>query len=469
VPTAILDLLAGLWSAGHAGYVVGGSLRDLLLGREPVDWDLATDATPERIAGLFPGALYENRFGTVAVPWPGGTCEITTFREDGTYSDARRPDDVRFTARIEDDLARRDFTINAIAWGVDPRPIGPDATDHRSDVTNHRSGAALAGGATAATVDPFDGRSDLHRGVLRAVGDPAARFHEDALRMLRAVRFAATLGFRVDGPTLAAIGDAAPLAARVSGERTWAELGKLLAAPRPSTGLRLAEETGLLAVIAPELARQRGVPQAKIPGDDLWDHTCRTVDATAAPPAAAAHLRLAALVHDIGKPATAADGHFVGHDVEGSRLALEWLETLRAPRAVAERVGHLVRHHMFDYSTGWTDAAIRRFLRRVGPDALDELVALRAADNVGSGLPAGAGRLDELLDRCHAQLAARVALSRHDLAVHGDDLVRALGIAPGPALGRLIDALLERVIADPLANERSRLIELARAIGAEDR
>ncbi len=446
LPAVILGLLRTLWEAGHAGHVVGGSLRDLLLGRAPADWDLATDARPERIAALFPGALYENRFGTVAVPRGGATYEITTFRADGTYSDFRRPDEVAFSERIEDDLARRDFTVNAIAWGG-----GPTAA------------------AVPALVDPFGGVADLRAGVLRAVGDPAARIREDALRMLRAVRFAATLDLRVETATLAAIHDAAPLAAHVSAERTFAELGKLLGAPAPSIGLRLAEETGLLAVIAPELARQPGIPQAKAATDDLWDHTCRTVDAAPLPPAAPAHLRLAALVHDIGKPATFADGHFVGHETVGAVMAGAWLEGLRAPRATSERVVHLVRHHMFSYDPAWSEAAIRRFLRRVGPDTLDDLLALRAADNLGSGLPADAGNLAELRARCRDQLARHVALERGDLAVNGDDLVRALGMEPGPALGRLIDTLLELVIADLLQNERARLLDLAHALHREHR
>lgn len=207
-----------------------------------------------------------------------------------------------------------------------------------------------------------------------------------------------------------------------------------------------------------------------MPGDDLWDHTCRTTDAAA--PALRDGLplaRVAALVHDIGKPATFADGHFVGHDTVGAELAAAWLDGLRAPRAFTARVANLVRHHMFAYSPEWTDAAVRRFLRRVGVDDVEELLDLRAADNVGSGLAANVEGLDELRRRCREQVAAHAALERGDLAIDGDDLMRALGMTPGPALGRLLDELLERVIGDPMLNERNRLLTLAHEISASSR
>jgi tRNA nucleotidyltransferase (CCA-adding enzyme) len=409
----------------------------------PLDWDVATDARPDRLLALLPGARYENRFGTVAVPTVDGVHEVTTFRHDGTYSDHRRPDDVTFGDTLDEDLARRDFTVNAMAIPLD------------------------ADGLPGALVDRWGGWADLAGGVLRAVGDPGARFREDALRMLRAVRFAATLGFAVEPATRAAIAVEAPLAVHVSGERTFVELMRLLGADRPSVGLRLAEETGLLAVTCPELARQRGIPQAKIPGDDLWDHTWRTVDA--AVPFLVDGLplaRTAALLHDLGKPATFTDGHFVGHEAVGAELAAAWLEELRAPRAFAARIANLVRHHMFAYAPEWSDAAVRRFIRRVGPADLEELLDLRAADNVGSGLEPNVDGLHELRARCRAQLAAHVALSRGDLAVDGDDVMRALSLAPGPAGGRRLAERLERVLADPMLNARGRLVAVAREVWA---
>ncbi len=443
IPEGVRSIARVLRGAGHEAYLVGGCVRDLVRGVAPLDWDVATDARPDRLLALFPGARYENRFGTVAVPLPDGAHEVTTFRHDGTYSDHRRPDDVTFGDTLDEDLARRDFTVNALAisLGADGEP-GP-------------------------VVDRFGGLDDLAAGTLRAVGDPRTRFREDALRMLRAVRFAATLGFAVEPATRDAITAEAALAAHVSGERTFAELVRLLGAERPSVGLRLAEETGLLAVVAPELARQRGIPQAKVAGEDLWDHTCRTVDA--ASPILVDGLpmaRIAALLHDIGKPATFADGHFVGHDSVGADLATAWLEGLRAPRVLVARVAGLVRHHMFQYSPEWTDAAVRRFVRRVGLTDLDALLDLRAADNVGSGLAPDVAGLEELRGRCRAQVAAHVALSRADLVIDGDDLMRGLGMVPGPAVGRLLDELLERVLVDPMLNERTRLLAIAREIGA---
>jgi len=440
IPSPVLALLDRLHRSGHAGYVVGGSLRDVLLGRPAVDWDLATDARPDRIQALFPGSLYENAFGTVTVRADDGSAiEVTTFRSDIAYNDFRRPERVEFGSRIEDDLARRDFTCNALAWG---RAVG--ATE-------------------PALIDPFGGRRDVTDRTIRAVGDPAARFAEDALRMLRAVRFAAVLGFTIEPHTLDGIGNQASLAAHLSGERISAELDRLLAAERPSVGLRLAMDTGLLAVVAPLLALQPGVAQNKTPGEDLWDHTVRSVDAAAAADRSAV-VRLAVLLHDIGKPGTAADGHFYGHETIGADLAADLLRGWHAQRDTIDRVSRLIRHHMFSYDGAWSDAAIRRFIAKVGPASLDDLFALREADNVGSGVPADAGGLSELRSRIADQLAADVALDRSGLAIDGDGLLTELGLEPGPIVGRVLEELVERVIADPSLNERGRLIVLARGI-----
>jgi tRNA nucleotidyltransferase (CCA-adding enzyme) len=443
-PDSVRSVLGELWAAGHAAYVVGGSLRDVLLGREPIDWDLATSAHPEAVQAIFPGAAYENRFGTVGVPAGGRTLQVTTFRSDHDYADFRRPHRVEFGETIEVDLARRDFTVNAMAWGA-PAP-NPPGVEPRPML-----------------VDPHGGAADLERRTLRAVGDPGVRFREDALRMLRAVRFAATLDFTIEAATLAAVRENAPLAAHLSGERIGAELDKLLAAPAPSVGLDLLATTGLLAVVSPELAAQRGIPQNKVAGDDLWAHTTRTVDAVAADRPI---VRLAALLHDIGKPATMADGHFHGHDAAGAELAREFLDRIRAPRADADRVVHLVRNHMFTYDPTWGDAGVRRFIRRIGRQDLDSLFALREADNVGSGLEPEAHGLAELRARVAGLLEGPVVLERGDLVLDGDDLMAALGVPPGPALGRLLDELLEQAIADPSVNDRATLLDIARSLAA---
>jgi putative nucleotidyltransferase with HDIG domain len=440
----VRDLLGTLWADGHAAYVVGGSLRDVLLRRLPDDWDLASDALPEAVIELFPGAVYENRFGTVAVRRDGEVFEITTFRTDHDYADFRRPHRVEFGDTIEVDLARRDFTVNAMAWG------------------------ALAG-EDPALVDPYGGRADVSGRVLRAVGVPEARFKEDALRMIRAVRLATTLDFEVEAGTLAAISAQADLVSHLSGERIAAELDKLLGAPKPSVGLRLLADTGLLASISADLAAQRGIPQNKVPGEDLWDHTLRAVDAA---PAGRPVVRMAALLHDIGKPATFADGHFHGHDAVGAENAGAFLDRLHFPRAVRTRVVELVRLHMFNYESNASDTAIRRFIgktRQLGEGMIEDLLALREADNVGSGVPRTAGHLDELRTRIAAQLAAEAVLDRSGLAVDGTDLMAELGLEQGPLLGRILDELLERVIADPGVNDRPTLLLLAQGMLTEDR
>ena len=471
--------LERLWAGGHAGYVVGGSLRDVLLGREPADWDLATDARPDRILELFPGSVYENRFGTVAARQDDAFLEITTFRSDHDYADFRRPHRVEFGDTIEVDLARRDFTVNALAWG---HPSGGERPwpEHeapgggaagreapgREAAGREAPGGAEAGREAPELIDPHHGVADLERRLLRAVGDPRQRFEEDALRMVRAVRLATTLDFGIEAGTLAAIQARSSLVAHLSAERVATELEKLLAADRPSVGLRLMAATGILAVISPELAAQRGVPQSKIPGDDLWDHTVRTVDAVSSEHPV---VRIAALLHDMGKPATMANGHFLGHDAVGAELATAFMDRLRLPRAVIERVADLVRNHMFSYEPSWGDSGVRRFIQRVGRDALPQLFELREADNEGSGLARSAHDLDELRERVEAQLAARVVLERRDLVIDGSDLIAELGLTEGPMLGRILDTLLDHALTDPTINERATLLLLAQASLTEDR
>ena len=272
-------------------------------------------------------------------------------------------------------------------------------------------------------MDPTDGLADLDARLIRAVGEPAKRFDEDGLRLLRAARFAAQLGFTIEPGTLDGMRETAETVRWVSAERVGGELRRMVAADPPSVAFKILAETGVLEHALPELAAQRGVPQDKIPGHDLWLHCLTSLDAAASIDPGNQRLRLAALLHDIGKPGTFADGHFVGHDTEGARLAEALLARLAFPRREIEWIADLIRNHMFNYEPRWSGAAVRRFVRRVGRDKIDDLLKLRAADNVGSGLAPDAGRLDELRRRIEDELRSNPPLNLRDLAVHGDDLV----------------------------------------------
>ena len=436
VPAHVQHVLDTLWHNGHAAYAVGGAVRDSLLGRTPKEWDVATAALPEQTMSLFPGSDYTNKFGTVTV-WaashdPRDAVEVTTFRRDHVYGDHRRPDTVTFTDSLAEDLARRDFTVNAIAWGG----------DH--------------------LVDPYDGMSDLNARLIRAVGDPAARFDEDGLRLLRAARFAAQLGFDVEPRTFGAMKATAATVGYVSAERVGAEVWNMLEAEPPSSGFRVLADTGVLEHAVPELHAQLGIPQGKVNGVDLWGHCLASVDGAAEVDPTNRQLRLAALLHDIGKPPTFADGHFIGHDQVGADMARALMTRFAYPREMVETVSALIGHHMFSYERKWSGAAVRRFIKRVGRDMVADLINLRRADNIGSGLPPDAGHLTELEARIAKELADGSPLTLRELAVDGDDLLGELGLAPGPQIGELLERLLGTVIEDPSRNDRAVLLAQAR-------
>ncbi|MGI8704148.1 MAG: CCA tRNA nucleotidyltransferase [Candidatus Limnocylindrales bacterium] len=443
LPLPVLEVIERLRSSGHAAYAVGGSVRDLLAHRHSTDHDVATDARPERLLELFPGSRYENRFGTVTAPGPLAGVQITTFRRDHVYGDHRRPNVVTFTDNLDEDLRRRDFTMNAIAYGG-----GPGSRDF-------------------ALVDPTGGRADIAAQLVRAVGDPLARFDEDALRLVRAVRLAAKLGFEIEPRTAAAIRASAGLATILSAERVGFEMSRLLAVRPPSRGMRLLGELELLEPLLPELAAQQGVAQNKLPGKDLWDHTLATADAAAELAPDDHGLRLAALLHDVGKPATMNEGRFPRHAEVGAEMARPILDRLAVPRRESERVTRLVAAHMFDFQSGASDAAVRRFIRRVGPDLVLDVLRLREADNIGSGHAGGAGGLDELRDRVMAEFERGSPLTVRELAVDGNELQTALAISPGPPLGQLLSHLLDLVLTDPARNNPDELIRAARAWLAE--
>jgi poly(A) polymerase/tRNA nucleotidyltransferase (CCA-adding enzyme) len=440
VPSDVERVVARLVAAGHEAYVVGGCVRDALRGVDPHDWDIATSATPDAIQKVFRQSLYLNRFGTVVVREKDHEIEVTTYRVEADYADHRHPTSVAFTDSLHEDLSRRDFTMNAMAW----RPP--------------------AGEKSGELVDPFGGQRDLDAQVVRAVGDPRERFNEDALRMLRAVRFATLLGFVIDPKTAEAIRESAPLAKALSGERIQQEMVKILSAPKPSVAFRMLSDLGLLAVVFPELEIAKTIPQDKAVAQDVFEHSIATADAT---PAGDLVLRLAGLLHDIGKPETFADGHFYQHEFVGEAKAREILRRWRFDKETIAQVTHLIRNHMFWYQTDWTGSAVRRFVRKVGLDSIPALFALRKADNIGSG--ARSPRmyaLESLWERVQEEIRAASAFSLKDLAIDGTDVMKELDISPSPRVGQILNELFERVTDDPTLNTRERLLPLLHEVGA---
>jgi tRNA nucleotidyltransferase (CCA-adding enzyme) len=441
----VLDLCRKLRDGGQRAWIVGGSLRDLLLGRQPGDWDIATDARPDRVKNLFRRVIDTGiAHGTVTVLWKGDSYEVTTLRGEGAYSDGRRPDSVLFIDDLDDDLGRRDFTVNAIAY---------DPLDDRLE-------------------DPFGGLEDIRARRLRAVGDPGLRFGEDGLRVLRAVRFAATLQFELEENTLASIPGALDRYARVSHERVRDEWLKLMKAPAPSVGFELMRSTGILQVTCPQLLEQVGCAQNRCHAFDVWTHTMRCLDFT--PPDAV--LRLAALFHDLGKPRSRAvsektsDYTFYNHERIGAEMADAWLQDYRFSNQERERVVHLIQNHLICYTENWTEAAVRRFIRRAGADEVPDLLALGRADLLAKGVDArdDIEGLDRLAERVSAVVAQGSALSVGQLVIDGNDVMRRLGVPPGPLVGEVLRKALDRVLEDPGLNRRETLLALIDELAEEE-
>ncbi len=439
VPPDVIALCERLRSKGKRAWIVGGCVRDLLLGRVAADWDVATDARPRELLSIFPRAIPTGiEHGTVTVVQRGQHYEVTTLRGEGTYSDGRRPDWVEFVDDITADLARRDFTVNAMA--IDP--------------------------VDAQLIDPFDGRGDLGRGVLRAVGDPLERFAEDGLRVLRAARFVATLDLQLDPATLAAIPPTLDTFRKVAMERVRDEWIKAMKARAPSRAFEVMRETGILAITCPELLEGVGLAQNRHHAYDVWRHGLECMDACDADPV----LRIAALLHDVGKPRTRAwsdktsDYTFYDHDRVGAAIAEPIAARLRFSNDERLRIVSLVQHHLFHYSDEWSDTAVRRWIRRVGPDRVADLYVLNDADVRAKGrdFEPDLAALAALKAHVARVLAQGAALSTRDLKVNGHDLMRDLGLRPGPVIGQVLDALLEAVTSDPALNEPGALLEAAR-------
>ena len=443
------DFYSHFEAAGFKAYLVGGAVRDIFLHKKPHDFDVATNATPQDVMKLFRTVIPTGfEHGTVTVHHSGLEIEVTTFRTESGYSDGRHPDSVNYAATIEEDLARRDFTINAIA---------ADLKDGR-------------------IVDPFGGRLDIKKKIIRTVGAAHERFMEDGLRPVRCIRFACKLGFSIENNTFSEIFEKEILnkVASISVERFRDEFEKMLVSAKPSTGLKLLEETGIMAIFIPELLDGRGCIQSDKRGFhefDVLDHLYYACDGA---PAEKLNVRLAALFHDIGKPAakklTDETITFYNHERISAEQTEKILTRLKFPNTVINNVCHLIREHMFNYEPNWTIAAVRRFIIRVGRENLNDLYDLRIADIYGMHnqkvdfrFSEPIARLIELKDRIAEELEKNNALSLKDLAINGNDLIAA-GFTKGKQLGVILNQLLDCVLEDPGMNTREKLMEVARSI-----
>ncbi|MCL2804493.1 MAG: CCA tRNA nucleotidyltransferase [Treponema sp.] len=440
----VLKEIASIFdSYGKELYLVGGAVRDMLRGKKIHDWDLATSATPEEVTGMMRSAGGKViptgiKHGTVTVIYKA-QMEITTFRTEADYTDGRRPDKVHYAATIKEDLSRRDFTMNAIALRLTDGEIA----------------------------DPFGGAKDIKAGIIRCVGNADERFGEDGLRPLRAVRFASQLGFKIEKNTLNAINGALGVCAKVSWERVRDEIDKILNSPVPSLGFLLMEKTGLLKLFLNELALCRGIEQKGFHNFDVLDHSLYACDYAAAK-GYSKELRLASLFHDVGKPKVREMDNgvwsFHRHEEVSSSMCREIMNRLRYSNAEIDKVCHLIKEHMFFYTEDWTDAAVRRFIARIGEEHLKDIYLLRFCDVYGfSGKPPDSRFLMDLISRVEKTLAQGRAFTLKDLAAGGDDL-KTLGIPAGKIMGNILKELLETVLDDPQQNTREKLLEIAMKI-----
>lgn len=439
VPLEVLHVTKTLRDAGYEAYLVGGCVRDLLLNRTPKDWDVTTNATPPQLQEIFPDSFYENDFGTVGVKTGSedtslSIIEVTPYRTEGNYTDKRRPDSVSFGQNLEEDLARRDFTINAIAYD--------DSKGH--------------------FIDPYKGQDDLKSKVLRTVGVPSQRFEEDALRLLRAIRLMAELGFALDSDTASGIEEKAGNLAHISRERIRDEFVKVLNSNDPLLALNVAYKLGILKYISPYLEAGVGIEQNQAHSYDVFGHLTHAVQ-HAADKGWALDLRIAALFHDISKPETRRwsdekkDWTFHGHEVVGSRVTRKILEDLHFSREIIEKVTKLVRWHMFFSDPDQiTLSAVRRMIQNVGPENMEDLLNLRICDRIGTGRPKEQPfRFRKY--KAMVEQALRDPISVSMLKTDGERLMGTFHMKPGPDIGNVLNALLEEVLDDPLKNTEEYL------------
>jgi len=446
IPREVSRVTEGLKKAGFQAFIVGGCVRDLLLGREPKDWDITTDAVPEEIIKTFEHTFYTNKYGTVGVVDDDTTneslkiIEVTPFRLESEYSDKRRPDNVSFSKKIEDDLKRRDFTINALAIGF-----------------------------TGNVVDLYDGQKDLKNGLIRAVGDANERLSEDALRIMRAIRISAELGFAIEKETLDALKKHTPLLKHIAKERVRDEFVRILMSKEPMNAIILCEELGILPFIAPELEEGIGVEQNQAHAYNVWEHLLHTVQHSA-DKQYPLEIRLTALFHDIGKPKTRRFSRetnqytFYGHEVVGARMTEKILKNLAFPTKTIEIVVKLVRWHMFFSDTEQiTLSAVRRMVANVGKDLIWDLMNVRICDRIGTGRPKeNPYRLRKY--KAMVEEALRDPISVGMLKINGGKIIEVTKSEPGPKIGFILHALLEEVLEDPKLNTaeylKKRTLEL---------
>lgn len=459
IKAEVLHIYNKLQNSDHEVYFVGGCVRNMIMGIPVGDWDLATNATPEQIQTIFPDSFYDNQFGTVGVPFEQNKnaddsntylknyVEITTYRTEANYSDNRHPEKVEWGKSIEEDLSRRDFTMNAIAMGI-------------KSATNELF-----------FVDPYNGKIDITKKNILTVGKADERFKEDALRLLRAIRFAAQFGFSIEESTWKAIVIDSPLLSKISMERVRDELLKILASEAPYEGIELLDKSGLLYFILPELLEGKNISQSR-PGrhhtNDVYTHNvlslkfCSSKDPI---------VRLATLLHDIGKPYVQGFDEnglvtFYNHEVIGAKKAESIASRLRLSKKQREKIVTLIRWHMFTIDEHITDSAIRRFIRRVGVDNVSDMMDLRIGDRLGGGTQvAESWRLKKFKQRVEQQLNPPFSLN--DMVVDGTDVMKELGIKPGPLVGKVLTKLFEEVDADLTKNNREYLLPRIHEIGNE--
>ena len=465
IPKEILEIIHKLLAADFEAYLVGGCVRDLLLENppagEPKDWDITTNAKPEEIQKLFKESVYENEFGTVGIKTGSNDptlkiVELTTFRKEGKYTDKRHPDTITFAKTLEEDLSRRDFTINAMAIEV------------KSPACAGRQKSKVK------IIDPFSGQTDLKNRLIRAVGDPNKRLNEDALRLIRAVRFACELSvsWRIEQNTLKAIKNNAPLLKFIAKERIRDEFIKIVQTPQAAQGILLLEETGLLKQFIPEIEKSIGVSQNKHHIYTVWEHLWRSLD-YASQKNYSLEVKLASLFHDIGKPITkegeGKDATFYNHEIVGAKIVRQILTRLKFPGDQADKILLLVRYHGFVYDPEiTTDAAMRRLLIKVSKDNISELAQVREADRIGSGCPKAVPfRLRHFLfkiEKINQQLEGKEP-SLKMLKINGNDIMEILKIKPGPKIGFLLNILLEEMLDEPEKNKKEYLEKRVKELG----